>query len=60
MKNLRESPEFFELASKIMARADGRSIVFSAARGNWGDGLINYGTRQFLEYYHIPYEEVHK
>ncbi|SMY02845.1 polysaccharide pyruvyl transferase family protein [Brevibacterium aurantiacum] len=57
---LRTDSCYTTLADTIKGLSDGRRIVFSPARGNWGDGLINYGTRQFLADHDLEVEECHK
>lgn len=39
---------------------ESNDVIFSPATGNWGDGLINYGSRQFFDFYKINYKEIHK
>ena len=48
LNNLSSSPEFARLAGVISHYSELGQLVFSPAKGNWGDGLINIGTRQFL------------
>lgn len=40
--------------------AGDRRVIFSPSKGNWGDGLINYGTRQFFAFFGIEFEELNK
>ena len=60
LDNLSKTPEFSRLADTIARYSELGPIVFSPAKGNWGDGLINIGTRQFLESLGLPYEERNK
>mgnify|MGYP001941424970 CR=1 FL=1 len=60
VKNLREDPVFEALASRISHLAGRRKIIFSPSKGNWGDGLINFGTRQFFEEFQIKFIEQNK
>ncbi len=60
VKNLRSAACFSNLVETIVSIANERRIIFSPARGNWGDGLINYGTRQLLDSNNVAYEECHK
>lgn len=41
--------EFEILAATIRERAKGRTVIFLANPGNWGDGLIRYGAKRFLQ-----------
>lgn len=41
--------EFELLAATIRERAKGRTVIFLANPGNWGDGLIRYGAKRFLQ-----------
>lgn len=47
LNNLRGSAPFAELAGSIAMLAD-RPLDFFASPGNWGDALINVGSRQFF------------
>lgn len=58
LKNLRGAPEFAALAELIRERSHGRHVLFVPAAGNWGDGLINVGSRQFLSHHALAHEEV--
>lgn len=58
--NLRGAPEYDVLAERILELAKGRNVLFSPAKGNWGDGLINFGTRQFFDHYQIEFTELNK
>lgn len=60
LNNLSSSREFTQLADTVLRLAETGPIVFSPAKGNWGDGLINIGTRQFLETLGIPFTERNK
>lgn len=57
---LRSENCFAELAETIKEISHGEEVIFSPTRGDWGDGLNNYGTRQFLDYFEIPYQEINK
>lgn len=50
------SHQFKELARHIRSIGD-EPIVFIPSPGNWGDSLINAGTREFLRDFEIPYME---
>ncbi|MDZ4090623.1 MAG: hypothetical protein U1D68_05390 [Arthrobacter sp.] len=58
MKNLRTSPEFRTLADSIAQLGEQREIFFVPSPGNWGDALINVGTRQFLDFFDFNYNEI--
>lgn len=58
MNNLRGTDEYANLADEIRNAARGQRIVYVPNTGNWGDGLIHFGTLQFLRYYKIPYVAV--
>lgn len=60
IKNLRSAKEYQILASQIKELARGSRVIFSPSKGNWGDGLINFGTRQFFDIFGIEFEEVNK
>lgn len=60
ISNLRKDAAYQRLADTIARLARGRKFLYSPATGNWGDGLINFGTRQFLEWAGLEYTEVHK
>lgn len=61
IKNLRDSEEFNVLADLIREiNPSGDQLIFSPSAGNWGDGLINYGTRQFLNAHHFSWKEINK
>lgn len=60
IRNLRNDECYSKMASLLLEVGEGSEVVFSPARGNWGDGLINFGTRQFLDHFNIRYSEVHK
>lgn len=47
---------FDELAATIKNVAGKSKIYFMPNPGNWGDGLINYSTYDFFEYYNIEFE----
>lgn len=48
--------EFVGLAEKIKEASAGKKVYLYAPTGNWGDALIGYGTKSFLNHFHIPYE----
>lgn len=50
--------EFVVLAESLKAASKGRTIVYIANPGNYGDGLIRYGTKQFLNDYGLVHEEI--
>ena len=60
VKNLRGATEYQFLAKLIKDLAGDRRVIFSPSKGNWGDGLINYGTRQFFAFFGIGFEELNK
>lgn len=49
---------FDALAERIRTAAEGRRIVYIPNPGNWGDGLIRYGTKAFFADYDIKHIEV--
>lgn len=49
---------FDALAAHIKDAAKGRKIIFIPNPGNWGDGLIRYGTKAFFADYDIQHVEV--
>ncbi|OFL19369.1 glycosyltransferase family 2 protein [Corynebacterium sp. HMSC062A03] len=60
LNNLSSTPEFAKLAETIIHYSEVGQLVFSPAKGNWGDGLINIGTRQFLDSLELPFHERNK
>ena len=50
--------EFRRLAEDIKERAQGKTVVYIPNPGNWGDGLIRYGTKLFFEDFGIRHLEV--
>lgn len=60
LNNLSNASEFLRLAKTIIDYSNFGSLVFSPAKGNWGDGLINIGTRQFLKALGLPVTERNK
>lgn len=58
LMNLRHATEFDRLAETIIREARNCQLIYVPNRGNWGDGLIHAGTKQFLKYYGIEYREV--
>ena len=55
--SLRNSPEFSNLAKLILDFAQSNEILYCPSPGNWGDALINLGTKQFLDFYGIKHTE---
>lgn len=55
--SLRHSSEFERLAETIRATAGGEPVDFFASPGNWGDSLLNEGSRQFFDHFGITYHE---
>ena len=51
--------EYIELAERIHAESKGRVVYLFVNPGNWGDALIGFGTRSFLNYFKIPYKELY-
>lgn len=49
LKNLRRSSEYRTLADEILKHSQNTLIDFCYSPGNYGDALINVGTRQFFE-----------
>lgn len=49
---------FDALAERIRTAAGDRRIVYIPNPGNWGDGLIRYGTKAFFADYDIKHIEV--
>lgn len=52
-------PAFDALASHLVAHRD-EGVLFCPSPGNWGDSLINAGSREFLQAHRIPYREVRR
>lgn len=50
--------EFNKLEEKIKEVCKNRPVYYLANPGNWGDGLIRYGTLKFLKDKQIPYTEL--
>lgn len=50
--------EFQRLAEDIKERAQGKTVIYIPNPGNWGDGLIRYGTKLFFEDFGIRHLEV--
>lgn len=50
--------EFQALADDLQKRAGTKAIVYVPNPGNWGDGLIRYGTKLFFEDFGIRHLEV--
>lgn len=57
-KNLRNLPEFEQLAAMIKAETQGRQVFYIPNRGNWGDALIHTGTVQFLKFFKIAFTQI--
>lgn len=55
--SLRNSPEFSNLAKLILDFAQSNEILYCPSPGNWGDALINLGTKQFLDFYGIKHTQ---
>jgi exopolysaccharide biosynthesis predicted pyruvyltransferase EpsI len=51
--------EFAVLAAHLRERSE-QPIVFCPSPGNWGDSLINAGSREFFRSNSIPYREVRR
>lgn len=47
-RNLRNAPEFQSLAADLQERASGSQFDFFPSPGNWGDALLNAGSRQLF------------
>jgi exopolysaccharide biosynthesis predicted pyruvyltransferase EpsI len=60
LRNLRSSPEYKDLASLIRAYGFGRRLFYAPNIGNWGDALIHFGTLQFLQYFDIAVQQLHR
>ncbi len=52
-KSLRDDPVFKAMAQSIMDLSEGSSVIFVPSPGNWGDALINEGSRQFFNHFGI-------
>lgn len=50
--------EYRTLAEDIINKATGKKVVYIPNPGNWGDGLIRYGTKLFFEDYRISHVEI--
>lgn len=50
--------EFEQMAADLKAKAQGREVVYIPNPGNFGDGLIRYGAKQFLSDFDIPHIEL--
>lgn len=53
-------PQFDALAHHLREASDGANLVFCPSPGNWGDSIINAGTRHFLDFYHLNYVELRR
>lgn len=51
-------PEFDALAAHLTRISGRQRLVFCPSPGNWGDAIINAGTRRFLRRYNFSFEEV--
>jgi exopolysaccharide biosynthesis predicted pyruvyltransferase EpsI len=58
--DLRGTRPFDELLSAIRAVSEGRRVDFYPSPGNWGDALINLGSRQFLQSHKIAVRELRR
>lgn len=56
-KNLRSAESFGLLAEAIRHHVGERPAHFFPSPGNWGDSLINHGSRQFLSEFNIRHSE---
>lgn len=56
-KPLRDAPEYKVLADAIRQKSEGLKVDYCTSPGNFGDALINIGTRQFFSENHIEYNE---
>lgn len=54
------APEFKRLAQYIRDDAAGAPLVFCPSPGNWGDSLINAGSRAFLAHHGFAYVELRR
>jgi len=50
--------EYIRLAETIDTYSRGRKVYLLCNPGNWGDGLIRYGTELFLAAFNIRYEKL--
>ncbi|MFH0756864.1 MAG: hypothetical protein V2B15_06230 [Bacteroidota bacterium] len=51
--------EVFRSTAEILTEWIGPSkIYFLSNLGNWGDGVIRYGTIRFLTWFHLDFEEI--
>ncbi|WP_339726240.1 polysaccharide pyruvyl transferase family protein [uncultured Paraglaciecola sp.] len=50
--------DFNELKSTILRECKGKKVYYLPNPGNWGDGLIRYGTIKFLEEIRLEYKEL--
>ncbi|MGP1719095.1 polysaccharide pyruvyl transferase family protein [Shewanella frigidimarina] len=48
---------FDDLANEIKKRSEGKTVIYFANPGNFGDGLIRYSTKKFFYDYGIKHEE---
>lgn len=49
IQNVDMLSDFDLLARTIRERAEGKQVIFLPNSGNWGDGLIRYGAKRFLQ-----------
>lgn len=54
------APQFKRLAQCIRDDAAGAPLVFCPSPGNWGDSLINAGSRAFLAHHGFAYVELRR
>lgn len=52
------SDEFERLADIVKEKSIGKKIIYIPNPGNYGDGLIRYATKKFLQDYHFKIEEL--
>lgn len=58
LRSLRQAPEFKMMAETIRAVSNGHRLVYVPNDGSLGDGLMNAGARQFLDYFGLSYKEL--
>lgn len=49
---------FSDLEKMIKAKCKGRTVYYVPNQGNWGDGLIRYGTLKFFKKINLNFKEV--
>lgn len=57
LRNLSSDPEYASLASSITSTARDETIDFYPSPGNWGDALINEGSRQLFNDFGVRFRE---